>query len=110
VPADDSLCLFRIVQEAMANAARHGGASCIDVTLRNADGQLCLRVADNGVGFDVSRAEAGSGLGLISIQERARAVGGDVLIEGNPGRGTVIEARVPLRGQTYESNYAAAGR
>jgi signal transduction histidine kinase len=110
VPGDDSLCLFRIAQEAMANAVRHGGATRIDVAIQNSGGErLCLRVADNGAGFDVARAQAGSGLGLISMQERARAVGGEVVIEGHSGRGAVVQARVPMRGNPHESYQVASG-
>jgi signal transduction histidine kinase len=96
VPADVALCLFRIAQEALTNVVKHSGASTARVALSAATNLVVLRVEDAGCGF-VSDGPA-DGLGLISIRERARSVGGDVIIQSAPGQGTAIETRVPVSG------------
>jgi len=91
-----ALSLFRIAQEAIRNAARHGQARHATVTLAcHADG-LTLSVADDGVGFDVAGAHQNGGLGLVSMKERARLVKGLVTIRSQPQQGTTIDVRVPL--------------
>jgi signal transduction histidine kinase len=87
--------LLRIVREAVSNASRHGGAELITVHLSREDG-LCLRVEDDGTGFDVSRASQDSkGFGLTSMEERARGLGGSFRISSRAGVGTQIEVRLP---------------
>jgi signal transduction histidine kinase len=85
--------LVRIVREAVSNAGRHGHAGQISVELRNGEG-LHLRVVDDGEGFDpivpVTR-----GFGLVSMQERAKALGGEFRLASQPGRGTEIEIVIP---------------
>jgi signal transduction histidine kinase len=90
-----SLCLFRVIQEAVQNAITHGQARHIAIDLRRVDHDLMLTVADDGRGFDV-QAGYGTGLGLISIIERTEIQGGKVVIRSTPGAGTRIEAQVPL--------------
>jgi PAS domain S-box-containing protein len=96
VPPDIALNLFRVLQEALANAAKHSGASRCDVSLRGTNDHLRLAVRDQGKGFDTEAAMATSGLGLVSMQERLKLVNGCVVIDSKPGVGTTIRATVPL--------------
>ena len=97
---DDSLALnlYRAVQEALRNAAKHGHAHQVKVELTSDDRQLRLRVSDDGVGFDPELARNNHGLGLISMQERLRLAGGEFSLWTRPSLGTQIEGVVPLPG------------
>jgi len=97
VPPEISLCLFRILQEALHNSATHSGARHVEVRLRGTPGQIELAVRDYGLGFDNGAAKEGRGLGLISMQERVKLVKGKLSIESQPSSGTTIRARVPYR-------------
>jgi PAS domain S-box-containing protein len=94
--------LFRVLQEALSNVVKHSGARHCRVTLRGAADQLMLEVVDEGRGFDGGAASQRHGLGLISMQERLKLVGGEVVIESRLGRGTTVQARVPLRAPVVE--------
>ncbi len=98
VPNDTSLCLFRVLQEALHNAVRHSQIRHIDVHLRGTVDAVSLTVRDEGVGFDVNAASRGTGLGLTSMKERLKLVCGELFIESHPARGTTISARAPVRG------------
>jgi PAS domain S-box-containing protein len=98
IPRDTGLCLYRVTQEALRNVARHAGTRRATVSLRPVDGGLQLAVSDPGVGFDPARQRRPS-LGLASMQERVRLLGGDLDIESSPGHGTQIVAWVPLQGE-----------
>jgi signal transduction histidine kinase len=88
--------VFRIAQEALQNALRHGQAERLDVRLEAHDGLLALTVADDGIGFDpAAPAVRSRRLGLTSMEERARAVGGALAIESAPGAGTTVRLEVP---------------
>lgn len=91
-----SLAIFRICQEALTNVARHARAHCVEVDLRTENGQLILRVSDDGVG--ISRDQVKTSLGLLGLQERCTLLGGQLSIEGSPGQGTRVEAAIPLAG------------
>jgi signal transduction histidine kinase len=94
---DMSLCLFRVLQEALHNAVKHSGVRRFEVELRGTHEAIALVVRDSGVGFDPDIVMKGSGgLGLVSMQERLKLVNGDLLIDSRPNRGTVVSARVPL--------------
>ena len=95
LPPDVTLCLFRIVQEALQNALKHGRARKVSVDLRASTGALVLTVVDDGAGFDVNAAW-GRGLGLISMNERVEAIGGSMTIGSHPGSGTRLEVAVPV--------------
>jgi signal transduction histidine kinase len=97
VPPDVALCLFRVVQEALRNIARHAKATDVKVVMGPSDGGLLLTIRDNGAGFDKSRVEERASLGLVSMRERVHLLGGKIDIAGQPGRGTVLTAWVPLR-------------
>lgn len=86
---------FRIAQEAIANAARHGGAAHVLLRLYAIDGELVLEVRDDGRGFDVSSVEA-SGMGLSLMRYRATTMGGDLAIVSDPEQGTFVRASCPL--------------
>jgi len=83
--------LFRVAQEALANVARHSKATLVQIILTTTGETVTLSVADNGQGFDTARSEH-PGVGLLSMQERMRALGGDVEVESTPGKGTRITA------------------
>ena len=91
-----SLCLFRVLQEALHNAAKYSGVSEFEVTLNETSHEIQLLVHDSGVGFDAKRASNGHGLGLTSMKERLRLVNGELFIDSEPGHGTTVLARVPL--------------
>jgi signal transduction histidine kinase len=96
VHPDAALCLFRIVQEALQNLRKHSGAVNAEVRLRRTGNKLLVSVLDKGKGFD-TRASAKLGLGLRSMIERAHLAGGQLRIYSEPGKGTRIEASVPLQ-------------
>jgi two-component system sensor histidine kinase UhpB len=91
-----ALALFRIAQEALRNAARHARARHATVSLARSNGHLTLTVADDGEGFDALAARQNGGLGLASIEERARLVQGQATIRSQPGQGTTVDVRVAL--------------
>jgi signal transduction histidine kinase/ligand-binding sensor domain-containing protein len=94
-----ALALFRIVQEALGNAAKHAGAKRVSVRLGRADGSVALEVSDDGVGIDESRLTTSSsrGLGLVMMRERASQLNGTFELASSPGRGTTIKVVVPFR-------------
>jgi signal transduction histidine kinase len=92
-----SLALFRIVQEALGNAAKHAAATRIAVSLTRVDGQVSLVVSDDGVGFAPNRLAGGGGLGLVMMRERAGQLNGTFEYDSAPGRGTRIKVVVPFR-------------
>ncbi len=89
-----SLALFRIVQEAIHNAVTHGGASRIDIELAADSDCLCLRIQDDGSGFEVGKTQS-EGMGLRVMQYRARSIGADLKIGSRPREGTHIQCLVP---------------
>lgn len=99
LPAEVETILFRIVQEALNNVARHAQASQVTVSLDQVGNQVWLKVCDNGIGFDPAQLpadEGGRGLGLVGMRERAALVGGTCQIEARPGHGTCITASLPI--------------
>jgi signal transduction histidine kinase/ligand-binding sensor domain-containing protein len=92
-----ALALFRIVQEALGNAAKHSQATRITVSLTRSDGHVSLTVSDNGVGFDRGLLTTSGGLGLITMRERAGQLNGSFEFNTAPGRGTTIKIVIPFR-------------
>ncbi|MBI4696803.1 MAG: sensor histidine kinase [Gammaproteobacteria bacterium] len=86
--------LFRLVQEALRNVRKHARAQHVEVKLAPAEGGFVLRIADDGCGFDPTRVPAGH-LGLLTMRERAEALGGTFTLDTAPGAGTRIEVRLP---------------
>ena len=93
------LCLFRVLQEALHNAAKHSGVKRMEVQLREDSGKIHLIVSDLGKGFDVATALRGKGLGLTSMRERVRLLNGTITIESKPMAGTTIRVRVPFESE-----------
>jgi len=100
VPDSLRTVIFRLLQEAMNNIAKHSKGDRVNLLLRKMDGGIELRVQDNGQGFDpeeaISRVGTAKGLGLDSMRERAQLSGGSFSIESSKGAGTVIRATWPL--------------
>jgi signal transduction histidine kinase len=96
--ADERLqAVYRVAQEAMHNALRHADASRVDVDLVHSNGFVELEVRDDGRGFDpLAAGEATRRLGLASMRERARSVGGRLTVNSNPGGGTSVRLAVPV--------------
>ena len=91
LPLSVEEALFRVAQESLANAARHSKATLVQMTLTTTDDSVTLTVVDNGQGFDTTR-QGRPGVGLLSMQERMKALGGDAQVESTPGKGTRIVA------------------
>jgi signal transduction histidine kinase len=91
-----SLCLFRVLQEALQNAAKHSGTKQINVQLAENAGAIHLIVSDSGRGFDVESALRNGGLGITSMQERVRLVGGTIVFDSKPMAGTTIHVCAPI--------------
>jgi len=96
IPGDVALCLYRIVQESLQNVIKHSGGMQAEVHLAGSGDRLLLRITDPGGGFAPERRES-VGLGLLSMRERVHSVGGDIVIQAAPGRGTRIGVRVGLQ-------------
>jgi PAS domain S-box-containing protein len=95
--AEIETTIYRLAQEALNNVAKHARAEAVDIVLERTPEHLSLIIEDNGVGFDVSKAETlGQGLGLIGMRERAALVGAQLQIESSPGGGTTIILRSPV--------------
>jgi signal transduction histidine kinase len=95
IPIPVATALYRIVQEALRNVAKHAGRTHVKVILRRTEKAIRLQVIDFGNGFDVSAGR--SGLGLVSMEERARMIEGTFGLESEPGEGTRITVDVPLK-------------
>jgi PAS domain S-box-containing protein len=96
VPRDISLCLYRVLQEALRNSAKHSGMRNYETHLWATGDEIHLTVKDFGKGFNTQVAAAGHGLGLVSMRERLTLVGGELSIQSQPELGTTIHAWVPL--------------
>jgi signal transduction histidine kinase len=88
-------CIFRVVQEALTNIARHSQAKSVRVAVHGGDDDVSLTIQDDGIGFD-SKAPR-SGIGLTGIEERVRELGGSLAIVSQPARGTMLKVDVPAR-------------
>ena len=94
--------VFRMLQETLTNVARHAGATRVEITLQIGPEEVLLRVADNGRGISEEERTDRRSLGLVGLRERAIACGGELSIEGRPGVGTVVSARIPTRATASE--------
>jgi signal transduction histidine kinase len=110
LPADKELLLYRLAQEAMANARKHAEATNVVIRLEMRGGEVQLRIRDDGKGFDVDEAlkrhEDGKGIGLRSMRHRIEAAGGSMRIQSAPGRGTIISFRCPVTDPTQSGTLA----
>jgi PAS domain S-box-containing protein len=96
LPPDISLCLFRVLQEALQNSAKHSGARHFEVQLCGTSHEIHLTIGDSGAGFDSKEAKQSRGLGLVSMEERLKLVRGTFSIDSELKRGTTIRARIPI--------------
>jgi signal transduction histidine kinase len=94
LPDHHRTCIYRVVQEALTNCARHARASCITVTVVERSAAIELAVTDDGVGFETSIPR--SGLGLLGLDERVRELSGTLAITSAPGRGTTLRVKMPV--------------
>jgi signal transduction histidine kinase len=91
--ADVKLCIYRLVQEALNNAARHADARNAHVRVEHVEDSVVVSVRDDGRGFDPSRSR---GMGILGMEERVRNLGGRLFIDSRPGAGTLVRAELPL--------------
>jgi signal transduction histidine kinase len=96
LPLEISVCLFRVLQEALQNATKHSGSRQFHVSLKDGTNEIELTVHDSGHGFDPEKAIKGRGLGLTSMRERLKLVNGELSIDSQLERGTTIKAHVPF--------------
>jgi two-component system sensor histidine kinase UhpB len=97
LPDAIALCLYRAAREALGNAVRHARARAIDVRLGIVDQLAELKVDDDGIGFNAKgEAARRRGLGLLSLEERAKLLGGSFELDTSPGKGTHVCIRIPL--------------
>lgn len=92
-----ALCLYRIAQEALGNAAKHSEGKKVEVRLTRADGRVCLSVSDDGVGCTPNQIARAGGLGLINMRERVLQLNGTFEFDSEPGHGTTVRVTVPFR-------------
>ena len=96
---EDEVHLYRVIQEAITNALRHGDPDSISVDITQMDNKISVKIRDDGSGFDTKEVmeskRSRSRLGLIGMRERVRTISGDINIESTPGSGTTIEITVP---------------
>ena len=99
-PADAQITIYRICQECLTNISKHAGATEVSITIKENDGLISLVLEDNGAGFDltqvVGRRDAGRGMGLATLNERARMLGGTLKIRSQPGSGTRLTCTIPV--------------
>lgn len=93
VPDEHKTCIYRVVQEALNNVARHAQASTVQVALQGRMSEISLHVQDDGIGFDAQRVR---GLGLLGMEERVRHLGGTFSLDAQPGRGTLLKINLPM--------------
>jgi signal transduction histidine kinase len=97
LPRDVSLCLFRVLQEALRNAVKHSGVQRIEAQLQATTEGIQLTIRDEGLGFEPDEVGQGSGLGMVSMRERVGLVGGTITIASKPNGGTRIAVRIPFK-------------
>jgi signal transduction histidine kinase len=96
-PLPTKIALYRIIQEAMTNVSRHAAGAEVKIHVTGSEGWLRVEVADNGPGFELDPSRnSGNQLGLEGMRERTESLGGDLIVDSAPGRGTRITAALPL--------------
>lgn len=96
VPQEVSLCVYRVLQEALQNGVKHSGVRHFDVKLHGTSGEIQLTVSDSGIGFDPQETMNPRGLGLVSMRERVRLLNGKITVQSKPRDGTTIHVSVPF--------------
>jgi len=107
LPTEVSLCLFRVMQEAVQNSTKHSGATHVDVSLTGGSDEMQLVVRDSGKGFVAQEILSAKGIGLASMRERLKLVNGQLSIQSEPGLGTTISARVPFPASSKAASVSA---
>jgi signal transduction histidine kinase len=102
LPEEHRTCIYRLVQEALNNAARHANARTVEVGVRRETARVLFTVQDDGAGFDTRFVR---GLGLLGMEERVRRLGGTLRIDSHPGRGTLVAAELPLMELTRKNGH-----
>ncbi|HKN11504.1 MAG TPA: PAS domain-containing sensor histidine kinase, partial [Pseudomonadota bacterium] len=103
LPDAHATAVFRIVQESLANVAKHAAASRVEVTIEHTGSELALRIRDDGSGFSSKNPRKPNSYGLVGLRERASLLGGQASIISAPGQGTQIEVRLPVAPPTGPS-------
>ncbi|GAB3647643.1 sensor histidine kinase [Ramlibacter alkalitolerans] len=93
--------MYRLIQEALGNGLRHGGASALKVDLSCDADSVLVEVGDNGCGFDTAGAAPPGHLGLAGMRERVELLRGSMVVRSTPGRGTLVQARLPMTIEGY---------
>jgi signal transduction histidine kinase len=96
IPSEVATCLYRVAQESLLNTAKHSGARNVSVRLSFKTGAIVLTIQDDGAGFDPEAVKGHGGIGLISMEERAHAVKGEVTITAQLGHGTQVSIEAPM--------------
>jgi PAS domain S-box-containing protein len=99
VNGDKRTVIYRVAQEALSNVARHAQASQVDVVIQKLDRAVCMKIKDNGKGFPRERvlhSRKKDRLGLLGMRERLEMVGGSFTVRSAPGKGTTVQAQIPL--------------
>jgi signal transduction histidine kinase len=110
LPEPHRTCIYRVVQEALTNCARHAKAKSIDIVIASQPEGVWVSIKDDGIGFDPSNVR-GRGLGLIGMQERVIDLGGDLTFTSQAYKGTVLSAKIPLPQEVAANEYSSpAGR
>jgi signal transduction histidine kinase len=110
LPEEHRTCIYRIVQEALTNCARHARAKTIDIAIDGSDAGISIVVKDDGVGFE-PRQIRGRGLGLTGMQERVMDLGGELVVLSQVSKGTVLSAKIPIAREVPRNEYSSsAGR
>lgn len=110
LPEEHRTCIYRIVQEALTNCARHAKAKTIDIAIDGSGAGISVVVKDDGVGFDPSQVR-GRGLGLTGMQERVMDLGGELMVVAQVSKGTILSAKIPIPTEAPPNEYSSsAGR
>lgn len=103
VPEEHRICIYRVVQECLTNAAKHSGAKSVEIHLKEASGMIEVTVQDDGIGF-ARLPGAQGGIGLIGMEERVHDLKGSLTVESSPAVGTKVRVRLPLPAKPVEEH------
>lgn len=109
IPEPHRTVVYRVVQQALTNCAKHAAAAHIAVSLRIVEGRLRVLVQDDGIGL-AAPEQRKTGLGLVGMKERVRELGGEVSVHSTPGAGTTLRIEIPIPESEMEPNLASSGR